>query len=197
MVRISMTDPLADSLGESPPALKEKYPSVSVIPFVSVSQFLGPNADDSPWIPRNWDTDTNGRTDTDGYFVFGQRRSRIKFDGRARSDFEAVLVDDPVEARFASVVEEQSELQIARAEVPEGLCVRVLRQSFTRFDLDDQFLIDDHVNGLRGKGLPAVIDHHRYLAFDPVPLCTKIPLERQRVDVLAKTEAESAMYVEK
>ena len=87
--------------------------------------------------------------------------------------------------------------QIRRAEVAEELQVGRWVQVRRRLVLDHDFLADDHVQGLSGQRLSAVVDHHRNLAIDAMTLGDKIPLEGQSVDVFAVPEPELTVYVTK
>jgi hypothetical protein len=68
-------------------------------------------------------------------------------------------------------------------------------EPLARLIFDDDFSIDDHVEGLPGERLAAVINHHSDLAIDPMSLRNQVALHRESVDVLPISKAERAVNV--
>jgi hypothetical protein len=72
------------------------------------------------------------------------------------------------------------------------LCIRI--EGFPRLAFNDDFAIDNHVHPLVGERFAAKVNHDRHFSFDVVPFCDEEPLERARIEVFAKPEAELIAY---
>ncbi len=73
-----------------------------------------------------------------------------------------------MEVRRASEVEEQADVEPRRAKVVVQLPLGVAMEAFGRFDLDNQSVVDDHVNSLAGDGDTRVLDRDFELSIDAV-----------------------------
>jgi hypothetical protein len=68
-------------------------------------------------------------------------------------------------------------------------------QAIRGFDLDDELLVDNHVECLPGKWLSSIIDWDRDFAIYAMTSGHQVPLQSEGVDVLSKSETESPMDV--
>ena len=62
-------------------------------------------------------------------------------------------------------------------------------QPLAGLDLDDDSVVDDHVERLLRERLAAVVDHHTDLSGDMMSLGFEIALECEGIDMLSKPKA--------
>jgi len=62
-----------------------------------------------------------------------------------------------------------------------------------RLDLENELFFHDHVEDLRREWFSSVINHHRHLTVNAVPLSHQVSLHGKGVNVLAESKAESSM----
>ena len=79
--------------------------------------------------------------------------------------------------------------------VTEQLGWSVCAQSLRCFVVDDDPLVDDHVDPLCRKRFAAVVHHHPDLAIDPKALGNEIALHRETVDVLSIAKPKGSVDV--
>ncbi len=67
-------------------------------------------------------------------------------------------------------------------------------QVLRRFDLEDHFAVDDHVESLMGDVGAVVLNEDVQLPIDTVAAMEQLAFERSRVDVLEKAEAQRSVH---
>jgi hypothetical protein len=118
---------------------------------------------------------------------------RIGVDRRA-SGILSVSVDHPVELRRAAEVQEQTDFELGRAEVVVELPFRIAMKVLRRFDLEDHFVIDDHVESLMRDISAGVLNEDVQLPVRTVAAMKQLAFERRRVNVLEKAEAQRSVH---
>src|SRR5215831_717741 len=138
---------------------------------------------EGPRTGRTKDTDKNRGTDTNGGWLL-------------RGPLETVLVDEALVAWLATKVEEETYFEGRRRQLAEHLRLALEAELGARFGFHDDGLVNDHVDPLPGQRFAAKVDHDRDFAIDAVSLGYQIALHGQRIDPLAKAEAERATDIE-
>jgi hypothetical protein len=118
---------------------------------------------------------------------------RIGVDRRA-SGILSVSVDHPVDLRRAAEVQEQTDFELGRAEVVVELPFRIAMKVLRRFDLEDHFVIDDHVESLMRDISAGVLNEDVQLPVHTVAAMKQLAFERRRVNVLEKAEAQRSVH---
>ena len=98
-----------------------------------------------------------------------------------------------MEFGFRTKVQEKAYLELRSAEIVQELTFRCLWSFECRLSLDDQPLVDDHVDALHCQNVPLIRHVRAYLASNPMPTHVKLPLERHHIDMLVKAEAENVV----
>ena len=101
-----------------------------------------------------------------------------------------------MELRRAAEVQEQTDFELGRAKVVVELPFRVTMQVLRRFDLEDHFVIDDHVESLMRDVGSGVLNEDVQFPVDPMSSMEQLPFERSRVNVLEKTEPQRSVHRE-
>lgn len=110
---------------------------------------------------------------------------------------QAVLADDAMKVGLATEMQQQPDFKIRRTEIAEELEVCSGMQMLGRLDLDDDLLVDDHVQRLPRQRFAPIVHHHGDLALDAMAFGNQIALQGQGVDELSIPEPELAMHVAK
>jgi hypothetical protein len=101
---------------------------------------------------------------------------------------EPVLADHPLELRLASEVLEQSDFEIGRAEMAEGLTSSALMQALGGLDLDDELAVQDHIERLSSEWPAFEVDHQADHPCDSQIFGPHVSPERCSVDGFAISE---------
>jgi hypothetical protein len=135
------------------------------------------------------------RTETD--FDGHERTTNTADIDLVRESFETILANHAAEFWLASEMQNKADLHDRRSEVAGELLGHSWMKMFGCLVLDDDSFVDDHVHCLSRKRLATVVDHHGNFAIDLVAFRNEIAFHRQRVYVLAISEAEDAVNVVK
>jgi hypothetical protein len=108
---------------------------------------------------------------------------------------EAILVDHAMNFRFAAEMKQEPNLEIRRAQVTEQLRRGIGMQALRRFDLENELLIDDHVECLPSERLSSIMNRNRDLPIDAMAFYSQVSFQRECVDVFPKSESERLMDV--
>jgi len=82
--------------------------------------------------------------------------------------FISIFTDPAVRAGFSAKVTKKPNLELRRAAIAEELSRSSRVEVFGGFDLDQDFVVDDHVHYLRREWCPAKVHGDRHLSIDPM-----------------------------
>ena len=100
-----------------------------------------------------------------------------------------------MEFGFRSKVQEEPYLQICGAEIVEQLAFGGLGSFECRFRLDDEPLVDDHVDTLHRENVSFIRHVGAHLSTDSMTADEQLSLESHRVYVLQKPEAKRVVHL--
>ena len=92
-------------------------------------------------------------------------------------------------------MKQEAHFQVRPAQVAEQLQPSAGMQAFRRFGLEDELLIDDHIECLPSKWLSSIMDHDGDLSIDPMTLGDQVSFQGERAEIFPKTEPELSMDV--
>ena len=107
-----------------------------------------------------------------------------------------VTAKDSVEPRLQPEVQQEPDFKARCTEIIEELALGHGGELRTRFRLDDNLVIDDHVDALHGEDVLLVRDVNAEFSRDAMPTLDQLTLEGHHIDVFEKAESERVVHLE-
>jgi hypothetical protein len=94
-------------------------------------------------------------------------------------------------------MEQKTDLEVGGAQVVEHLSLCSPVKFVSRFGLDDELVVDDHVQALVGELFAFVHDADADLSQDPMAAVSQLDLEGSNVHMLEESIAKRVVHLEK
>src|SRR4051812_637943 len=104
-----------------------------------------------------------------------------------------LAMNEPTEFRLWAEVEEKADFEVRSTEVAVELRLGNQGESLHRFVLDDDAVVDEHIESLIPDQVTQVVDRYEHLTSDAMAAPGQLSFHCRGIDVLQEPKAEHAV----